>query len=113
MKNFCEIFSEVAEKIKPELGNCEYKCAMTENFNQFDIYFHDSGKAFVFKFYFGEASYFALIQDSKKSVPMESIFRIKKIPLKKSKYFKRLKKDFYEELANYFIGNLVLCKDYF
>ena len=112
MKSFCEIFYEVANKIKPELSNSEFKCAMTEEFNQFDIYFKDTGKVFVFKFYFSESTYFALIKDSEESISVESIFKKKNIPLKKSKYFKKLKKDFYEELANYFIGNLVLCKEY-
>ena len=115
MKDFCQIMNYHYDLVKHEFEGLTTKCEMNETFYSFRITNQKAKKEFILKVYLAD-SFFALINDSSKddhkSIALDTIFKIKGIPIKKAKYFRKLKGNVFEEIAKYYIGNLISCKEY-
>lgn len=115
MKDFCQIMNFHYDLVKHEFEGLTTKCEMNETYNSFRIANDKTNKELVLKFYYMD-SFFAIINDNSndnnKFIALDTIFKIKGIPIKKAKYFRRLKDNVFEEIAKYYIGNLIACKEY-
>ncbi|MCW7475596.1 hypothetical protein [Leptospira levettii] len=101
--------------IKHEFEGLTTICEMNEIYYAFQISNQKTMKDFILKFYLQD-SFFALIIDNSKykhdPIPLDKIFKTKGIPIKNDKFWRKFKGNVFEEIAKYYIGNLVACKEY-